>query len=80
MIAYLEQEHEDSMIKHSVIVNGINDNKTKIYCIDPFYEESITRNVGAFLEDWERMYRYVVHLSVEEDETLDAYVEEEKAQ
>jgi hypothetical protein len=76
LIAFLLVEKPDGRMKHAVVLTGHSRDKTEVTYLDPLNESPVTENTGAFLEKWESLYRYCVHLDITEEYVLTDFMEE----
>ena len=78
-IAYLLQKVGDNRIKHGVVVTGYSDDKTKVYINDPKKSAPISLSIGDFIDEWQRMQKYILHVTISEGRSLPDYIAESGA-
>ena len=80
IIAYLLQKHLDSHRRHSVVVIGHSNDRTRMHLNDPSNDGPILVPVGEFQDEWNSLYRTNAHVRVVErlDTKIEDFVEEEE--
>ncbi len=63
-------------MKHAVVLTGRSKDRTQVTYLDPLNESPVTETTGGFLEKWESLYRYCVHLDITEEYVLTDFMEE----